>query len=169
MAHTYSVVSKQCTKCMYYMPLHMFDKNTTTKDGLQYWCKVCRSEHSHDKNGRKGSSKTLRCMTPTEYGWVAGIIEGEGTLFARIHHKKNTIAGIKVVSTDKDTVERLQLYTGVGTVSVAREATDKWKKLYRWESTRGKVTVDLLIGLLPMLGERRRAKAVDILGSVTYG
>lgn len=38
--------TKTCTKCGRELPLSEFYKNKKMKDGLQYWCKECDSQHN---------------------------------------------------------------------------------------------------------------------------
>lgn len=46
---------KECSKCHRQLPETEFYKNSTTKDGLQFWCKQCINDYDNNvrpyKNG----------------------------------------------------------------------------------------------------------------------
>lgn len=39
------IPTKQCSKCMQFLPFSAFYKEKKNKDGLQYYCKECDKEH----------------------------------------------------------------------------------------------------------------------------
>jgi len=43
---------KYCTKCKQNKPTYQFSKHNRTKDGLQFWCKACRSEYDSEHKER---------------------------------------------------------------------------------------------------------------------
>jgi len=47
---------KQCRRCMQYLPISVFNKDSRTADGFQYWCKSCRKESYRTKE-----SVCIRC------------------------------------------------------------------------------------------------------------
>lgn len=106
----------------------------------------------------------MNTLTEVQTGWLAGIIEGEGTIeFVT----KNSIR-IAVVMTDQDVLERLQQVTGVGTVTEAREpskcANSGRKQQYRWRVGAKEDVEPILRSILPWMGERRGARIEEALG-----
>lgn len=99
----------------------------------------------------------------TDIAWAAGVWEGEGCWSINPRTRR---AGVAVQSrlgmTDPDVVERFGAIVGFGTIRheparLNRKAMTQWYTQRR-DSTR------LLIGMFsPYLGERRRAKAQEIL------
>lgn len=68
--------------------------------------------------------------------WLAGLIDGEGTIYLRPHGKKNSgcyILVVVVYSTNLEILERIHDLTKVGHISkgIAREETVK--KVYAWQ------------------------------------
>lgn len=105
-------------------------------------------------------------MTPEEIAWAAGLFEGEGCISTT-----DTRVGIRlqVVMCDRDVVERFYRLVGVGTFNqVQRQPSwpahhrDKWK----WYCGSYQETRELLNLLVPWLGERRRARALELLAQI---
>lgn len=64
---------KECSKCHRQLPETEFYKNSTTKDGLQFWCKQCINDYDNNvrpyKNGgqnRGGGHTDLAAFTPRQ-------------------------------------------------------------------------------------------------------
>lgn len=99
-------------------------------------------------------------MNDIELGWVAGIIEGEGTFFL----KSGRYPRIAVQMTDSDVLERLLNTTGVGTL-----VHQKWKKeehhkeTWVWSVQHSEKSAELIRTILPLLCSRRAAKASEVL------
>ena len=47
---------KKCSKCQRTLEENMFNKCASTKDGLQGWCKDCKSEYMKKRNEQKESN-----------------------------------------------------------------------------------------------------------------
>ena len=93
--------------------------------------------------------------------WIAGIIEGEGSL----SHNK-TASGlysplITVAMTDKDIVERFARLLGGYTVGKARSGEAEWYygRQTQWRcAVGGKAAMFLAMIIYPWMGERRRKR-----------
>ena len=107
-------------------------------------------------------------MNDQEVGWVAGIIEGEGTIECRSNPSK---AGTKwhprleVVSTDEDVVARLHRMVGghingpyAPRARVAGGDHYGTKAIWRWRLSTDAAVVGLMEQIRPLMGERRGAK-----------
>jgi hypothetical protein len=107
-----------------------------------------------------------------EYAWAAGILEGEGCF--SIHKRKDRpspTSAIHCEMTDEDVIIRLHSVFGVGTV-VTRENTsgrkDKSirKVSYIWSVQNKKGIAEVLLRVMPYLGERRLAKAKEMFAQI---
>jgi hypothetical protein len=93
-------------------------------------------------------------------GWVAGLVEGEGWLGLTKWGGPQVV----VQMVDRDVIDRLHEWTGVGHVTgpyrlkeADRQPTWKWAVTARDDAA-------WLIGkLTPLFGQRRRARAVEVL------
>jgi hypothetical protein len=59
---------KQCPKCKQMLPVEMFAKNRSKKDGLQYWCRSCKSKQSSNYyvNGGKEKVRSYNKLNPVK-------------------------------------------------------------------------------------------------------
>lgn len=101
----------------------------------------------------------MRNYTQIELAWLAGLLEGEGCF--NIGSDKYPV-GIALAMTDEDIVSTV---AGWWNVSYNSPKTQKehHKQSYRC-AIRGKSAVDLMVILLPFMGERRSTqiqKAID--------
>lgn len=105
---------------------------------------------------------SLREMSPGEIGWVAGVIEGEGTFASR------SALSICVTMTDPDVIGRLAVTTGIGTVyhNMKRQQSHH-KAPSAWYVRRRRHVEGLIPLIYPWLGARRRAAADQLLAA--YG
>ena len=94
-----------------------------------------------------------------DIAWAAGLFEGEGTLYVTAQ-TGTPCAALKM--TDEDVVRRFASIIGEGRVSKAIPGFPR-KPIWLWRlGTKAKVSA-LIELLYPYLGERRRAKADEIL------
>lgn len=103
-------------------------------------------------------------MRARDLAWVAGIIEGEGSISVR----SNGLIEVHVNMTDLDVIQRLAAITGVGRVTgPAKPPRYKahWKPIAYWQVARQDDTAALLMTIFPFLGARRRAKAAEALAT----
>jgi hypothetical protein len=108
-------------------------------------------------------------MTAAETAWVAGVFEGEGTFTYRTYSGtgRNQIT-LRIVMTDLDVIERLHTLTGVGnlygpyTSKQLKQDGTKRKSSYHWAITTQSDVIALGNALYPWLGERRKAKFLEV-------
>lgn len=98
-----------------------------------------------------------------QIAWAAGLFEGEGCLHIEAQRFSQPFGHIcaSLASTDRDVVERFVRIIGVG--SVARFKTPPGNKpAWRWSVRSGKAE-EVIRLLMPYFGERRFAKARELL------
>lgn len=98
-------------------------------------------------------------MTPIETAWVAGIIEGEGS----ITWSGQGRAVIAVSMTDLDTVERLKSWTGMGTVRQIPMRNNMTKPAWIWSVAAQGDFLALAEQIEPYLMSRRAARLGEVL------
>lgn len=102
--------------------------------------------------------------TDAEWAWAAGLFEGEGCVFLSIGRR--TQRSLIVNMTDEDVLRRFHAIVGCGSLfSVKEHATwqPNWKPQWRWSASRWSDIRELHERFSPWLGERRRAKFVELL------
>jgi hypothetical protein len=81
---------------------------------------------------------TAREMTPCEAAWVAGIVDGEGTITIRSKPYpggyRYQVASISVPNTDTWMIARLVECTGIGRVGMNVRLSHKRKEIWRWQT-----------------------------------
>ena len=105
-------------------------------------------------------------MTPEEIAWSAAMFEGEGcvgpSLLRRPGDKDYWYVKVRVISTDRDVLERLHEMTGVGGIYTRKNYHKaQHKQAYEW-GTSGVTALELLGLWWPWLGARRRARAQEV-------
>jgi hypothetical protein len=106
--------------------------------------------------------------TDTELAWFTGIFEGEG----HIETMKRSTARLRIAMTDRDIIERLNtifpgLPIAVRPAMKPREAHhNQPRPIYVWSVGRGEQVTEILRLMLPYLGERRAARAVEALAHI---
>ena len=108
---------------------------------------------------------------PERLAWVAGIIEGEGTI--RIHKTRHSPTAnrtyayplVAVQMTDEDVLNRVHEWTGLGKVngpySIPSRPTAK--PFWSWRVYKKDEAIALIAALWPWLCERRRNQARSVL------
>lgn len=110
-----------------------------------------------------------RDLIPVQVAWAAGVIEGEGSIYAAVRNKRGHKDGklivlrIRVVMSDRDVVARLAAVFGVGKVHPYRNLKGLGTKpLFRWEvSARADVRM-VADAIYLWMGERRRARLDEL-------
>lgn len=114
-------------------------------------------------------------MNSVDAAWVAGIIEGEGTMglnkFEVGTKRKSPKAYIKVAMTDEDVIKALHQKTGVGTVhgpypGGGSKGAEHWKEQWVWHVSKRKDVRNLLTSILSFLYERRTVQAMTCLDAI---
>src|SRR4051812_38535998 len=91
-------------------------------------------------------------------GWIAGVFEGEGYFC----HRRNGDLVIQISMTDGEGIKRLHIVLGLGAFAKNR-LLPSGKTAFGWSLTNQAQAAGLMMTLLPLMGERRRAKIVECL------
>lgn len=114
----------------------------------------------------------MRSLSDLELGWVAGLLEGEGsftlgTLSNRKREQGARQLQITCAMTDLDTIEKLANTVGAGNISIGKrkkaEGRENHKEIFVWALTKRNQVVPLLEQLKPLMGERRQRKIQELL------
>lgn len=101
-----------------------------------------------------------------ELAWAAGYFEGEGCFSLQPRKERpngRPQAGATVRNTDEDTLRRFHHIVGCGSVKPYKPQKEGYKPFWQW-GIKGYSTTKRLISLLyPWLGNRRRARAEELL------
>ena len=104
-------------------------------------------------------------MTRRDDAWMAGLFEGEGTIFV-----KNRATLVAVTSTDYDVLEALLAVAGYGTISKEMRhkgiGKEHYKPFKRWEVRGIPECQGFLRRIRPYLLSRRGARADELLALV---
>ena len=105
-------------------------------------------------------------MIPTatsDLAWAAGLFEGEGCFTVSMVHGRYPQPRVKLRSTDEDVVRRFHETVGFGTVREENWHTvhQGYKKQWEWFARADEV-VPVIDLLLPWMGTRRRARALEV-------
>ena len=102
---------------------------------------------------------TARRMSPCEAAWVAGILDGEGSVVMRAKPypggRRYFVAGLSVCNTDTDLIARLVEFTGIGRVSMNLRMNHKRKEIWRWQTDQRQAAT-VVEQLMPWLTCKRR-------------
>ena len=112
-------------------------------------------------------------MRKTEAAWLAGIVEGDGSLNINQNAKKHKRQYLQIEvdmsgADSKDVIERVAVLFGVkmggpyGPYAVAFSKKPRYRA-----AVCGRAALRVLRAIYPWLGERRRAQSKDILGRLT--
>jgi hypothetical protein len=110
-------------------------------------------------------------MSQLEFGWLVGILEGEGCFFVTTRSKggsgPSAYARVTVCMTDRDIIERLRRVTGIGTLEKIRERKNpEHKPISQWIVCRHQEAIELMVAVYPHMGTRRQAKIRGVLAQV---
>ena len=102
---------------------------------------------------------TARQMTACEAAWVAGIVDGEGTITIRTKPypggKRYQVASLSVCNTDTDLIAQVVEFTGIGRVGFNIRANHRRKEIWRWQTDQRQAAA-VVEQLLPWLTAKRR-------------
>lgn len=107
-----------------------------------------------------------------QLAWVAGLIEGEGTI--RLHKTRPSTArpgvtygypSVRVDMTDEDVLRKAHEWTGLGYISGPWKYGTKPtnKPFWVWAVQRKDEAITLIAAIWPYLGQRRREQARAVL------
>lgn len=119
---------------------------------------------------RTRTERSPRPLSPLELGWLAGLLEGEGSIELRTGGFR-----IKLTMTDEDVVRRCLQLTGEGYVSGpyrhSKKGTEHHKPFWCWSVGDRAGVCRIALAVYPLLGDRRREKlatgAVDLKLRIT--
>ena len=94
--------------------------------------------------------------------WAAGLFEGEGCFNVTQRPSGKVQVQARLAMTDRDIVERFAQVVGVGTVTDGRKRRPNEKRIYEWYVNEATKVIAVIDMLLPWLGERRKAKALEV-------
>ncbi len=115
-------------------------------------------------NSGGGDGFTPIPAQPDLVPWAAGLFEGEGTFFCKTQGTRGSGCQLRLGMTDRDVVERFQDIVGCGGLYVGKPGTGSQKPMYNWYLYEASNVVKVIEAFLPWLGERRTAKALEVLG-----
>lgn len=102
--------------------------------------------------------------TPTEIAWAAGLFEGEGSITMRRDLRGYWQRTLSLSMCDRDVLERFARIVGAE-ANIYADGRPMRRPLYAWRCGRWSVIEPMLTAFLPYLGERRRAKALELLAN----
>jgi hypothetical protein len=107
----------------------------------------------------------LHHRTLEQVAWAAGLFEGEGCWNAYVRQSGKVQMQARLGMTDRDVVERFAAIVGCGSISVRTFSGEHahWKPAFDWCVYEAEKVREVIELLLPYMGERRRAKALEVL------
>lgn len=105
---------------------------------------------------------SLEC-SETDVAWIAGIVEGEGSLGVYPDKRDGSKRFVLTVTmTDKDIIDRLSRLTGMGSLHSRTRKLGK-KRQYTWTVGAMDDVYSLVVAILPWLGQRRTEQATNLI------
>lgn len=112
--------------------------------------------------------ETNATPTPEQLAWAAGLFEGEGCMNAYPRGKRGSGCQVRLGMTDLDVVQRFAALMECGNIHAPNH--DRWprkqqghKPLHQWVVYEASQVIRVIEMLLPYFGERRSAKAREVL------
>lgn len=107
-------------------------------------------------------------LTETDKAYLAGIIDGEGTITVSKGKYDNRVMAVAVVMCDKEAVDMLYAEFG-GCLFYVEKSNPKWNNSWRWAVKSQKAKV-FLESVLPYLRVKRRQAeaAIELASSFTH-
>lgn len=102
-----------------------------------------------------------------DIAWAAGLFEGEGCITFTTGSNGKLYPILQLAMTDLDVVLRFSSVWGVGRINTT-ERPGSLKTMHTWRLYRTAQKRDVLRAMLPYLGERRKAKALEALAVCEY-
>lgn len=112
--------------------------------------------------GAQYRQRQLRNLSSSEIGWVAGLLEGEGSF---IVVRNGTRPRVQMQSTDEDVLLKLRAVLGAGRICPISQRANR-KQCWAFAlNTRDDIDL-LLRQIYPMMGARRRVQIDLVLAHV---
>ena len=128
---------------------------------------------------REAADEIARIRKEIDIAWAAGLFEGEGAICSAQKYKSVRNANgekrksgfrwwLVIHSTDHDVLRQFAKVVGAGRFygPYADKRSSGYKPQLRWATSTLEETQAVLSLLVPYLGERRRAKAIECLEAV---
>lgn len=101
-------------------------------------------------------------MTDIELGFLAGIFEGEGSLFVSMHHGQWMA---RVAMADEDVVRNFHQRIGIGNVTGPVVRTTR-KDMWRWQIGKQEDLLNFVALFTPLMGTRRADRMTECLNDL---
>lgn len=101
-------------------------------------------------------------QSSTDIAWAAGLFEGEGCFSAGYRPSGKAYVVAVLSMTDRDVVDRFMAIVGCGAIYLRPDARWNHQDTYMWRVQEAVQVRKVIAMLLPYLGERRRAKALEV-------
>ena len=103
------------------------------------------------KIGKRWKSYNLPELTEAEKGYIAGLIDGEGSILLK-GNQYTPAPYLQIVNTNKKCLEYIQKALKAGTVTVRKgNGKENWKKCYIWRAHTNLQALKILEAILPFL------------------
>lgn len=109
-----------------------------------------------------GLLRTTEHWTPENLAWLAGIIEGEGSIEYGAGSRGNYYK-VTVEMTDLDVVDRVHRIAGCGTLRGPYWHPKSTKEIWKWAVQNRPAVLALLQVIYPLMGIRRQTKIEDLM------
>lgn len=104
-------------------------------------------------------------MTEVEIAWIAGIIEGEGSITIKNYgsERPEDYPILRVAMTDEDIIRRIHRITNVGNVNYTADRGPNRKPCWTWAVRARDDVKEMLQAIFPWMGIRRSGKIEEAL------
>lgn len=111
--------------------------------------------------------KKVKRLSATDAAYLAGIVDGEGTIaLTRRHSWEHRYAAITIANTDLGMLEWVKNAVGVGNISTKRTYNIKWTPSYGY-NVYSQQALSILEQVLPYLKTRKRERAKLLVAHYT--
>jgi hypothetical protein len=108
----------------------------------------------------------VRRLTKSELWWIAGLLEGEGCFTIQDRMKKWASLRIEMQTADRDVLERVVEFTGLGKVNGPyKTRAAHHSPMYGWHLY-GRTAIAFVAKVYPLLCDRRRARIEEIFSQL---
>lgn len=103
-------------------------------------------------------------LREVDIAWLAGLFEGEGCM----ETGKNGLTRLSIVMTDRDVLDRVQALVPCNGITARRNSSGNphHKIQYQWRLSGHARVKEILTLLLPWFGDRRTARAREVLDHI---